>query len=110
MMQTLNCPYCDEEHTLDEHQVCVFCNGRDRELWLEADGEFRDVLWRDKSRLICYESDHSMQAVAALNPASDNGVELFFDRVTEDARRAEFWRAILVWSIWCTVLLGSGIL
>ena len=54
-MTTLNCPCCDEEHTLDEHQVTVMCEGCQHQLWLEVDGDFRDGLWHNKSRLTCYE-------------------------------------------------------
>ena len=39
---------------MDEHQLKVFCRGCERELWLEADGEFLNGLWRNKSRLIFY--------------------------------------------------------
>lgn len=56
-MRTYYCPFCDEEHIFDEHQVRVTCLGCQRELWLEADGEFRDGMWRDLSKLICYEQE-----------------------------------------------------
>lgn len=56
-MKTYNCPKCDEEHTLDENQVRVTCLECQSELWLEADGEFRDGHWRDLSRLVRYETD-----------------------------------------------------
>ena len=54
-MMTYECPKRGEERTLDEHQPSVMCKECQSALWLDADGEFRDGLWRDLSKLVCYE-------------------------------------------------------
>jgi hypothetical protein len=56
-MATYECPSCGEEITLDEHQVNVTCLECQLDLWLEADGEFRDGAWRDLSYLVSYNTN-----------------------------------------------------